>query len=58
MTPLITADERSRLLANGRPALPGRTPTRCPWYACSPRMRMPLGCWLRSTQPMAIPPTA
>ena len=41
MTPLITADERTRLLANGQPALPGRTPTRCPWCACSRQMRMP-----------------
>ena len=35
--PLVTADERARLLAHGRRSPLASTSTRCPWCGCSPR---------------------
>ena len=45
--PLVTADERAQLLANGaaRRRWPAAS-TRCPWCGCSRRTRMSPGCWL------------
>ncbi len=51
MKPLITEDERQRLLATVKPVPTVRPATRCPWYACSPRTRTSPGCSLASLDP-------
>ena len=58
MTPLITADERSRLLANGQARVAGQDTDPLPvvrLFTPDAHATWLLAC---STQPMAIPPTA